>query len=177
MTLTLQSLRSTFPNAGVIISGDRNDLNIQRLYCIDPSLRQIVQKETRGPNILTVVLTDLAAYYEEPVVVPPIQVDDPSKGVPSDHNGVVVVPRKSAIPVKKLQIARTIRPITRSAITNIGQILTNESWQFMDQQLSPTDLTELFEYYTGEILNTFCPEKVIFSRPGANPFVTEEMKV
>ena len=177
MTLTLQSLRSTFPNAGVIISGDRNDLNIQRLLCIDPSLRQIVQKETRGPNILTVVLTDLAAYYEEPVVVPPIQVDDPSKGVPSDHNGVVVVPRKSAIPVKKLQIARTIRPITRSAITNIGQILTNENWQFMDQQLSPTDLTELFEYYTGEILNTFCPEKVIFSRPGANPFVTEEMKV
>ena len=110
MTLTLQTLRSIFPSAGVLISGDRNDLSIQRLLCVDPSLRQIVHKSTRGPNILTVVLTDLQAYYEEPFIVPPIQVDDPSKGVPSDHNGVVVVPRKHAIPVNRSKISRTIRP-------------------------------------------------------------------
>ena len=103
MTMTLQALKSTFPNAGVIISGDRNDLSIERLKSVDPSLRQIVTKATRGPqNILTVVLTDLSIYYEEPIIVPPIDVDDPSKGgVPSDHNGVVVEPRKcSTVPVK-----------------------------------------------------------------------------
>ena len=178
MTLTLQYLRSSFPTAGVLISGDRNDLSIPRLLSTDPSLRQIVQKGTRGPNILTVILTDLEAYYEEPVIVPPILVDDPSKGgVPSDHNGVIVVPRNSAIPVNKLKIAKTIRPITSSDIINIGQVLTNESWQFMQPNLSSTDLTDIFEYYSGEILNTFCPEKIVFSRPGANPFVTEEMKV
>ena len=36
MTLTLQSLRSTFPRAGVIISGDRNDVSIERLRSVDP---------------------------------------------------------------------------------------------------------------------------------------------
>ena len=38
MTLTLQSLLTTFPNAGILISGDRNDLGIDRLLTIDPSL-------------------------------------------------------------------------------------------------------------------------------------------
>ena len=68
LTLTLQSLRSDFPTAGVIISGDRNDLSIERLKSIDPSLKQIVTKATRGSkNILTVVLTDLQTYYEDPI--------------------------------------------------------------------------------------------------------------
>ena len=90
----MQSLRSIFQNSGVIISGDRNDLSIDRLRSIDPLLKQTVMKGTRGPNILTVVLTDLETFYEEPVIVPPIEVDNPSKGgVPSDHNGVVVAPR------------------------------------------------------------------------------------
>ena len=63
-----------------------------------------------------------------------------------------------------------------SAVNNIGQVLTNETWQFMDPCLSATSLTGLFEYYTGEVLNTFCPEKRVFNRPDENPFVTEEMK-
>ena len=57
MTLTLQSLRTTFPTAGVLISGDRNDLSVDRLKSVDPSLRQTVLKSTRGLNIFTVVLT------------------------------------------------------------------------------------------------------------------------
>ena len=127
MTLTLQSLRSTFPNAAAVISGDRNDLSIERLKSVDRSLRQIVQHGTRGQNILTVVLTDLEIYYEEPIIVDPIDVDDPSKGgVPSDHNGVIVVPRSDVDkPVLRNKVVRTIRPITSSSINNIGQVFTN----------------------------------------------------
>ena len=68
MTLTIQSLRSTFPKAGVIISGDRNDLSIARLRSVDPALRQTALKGTRGQNILTIVLTDLEVFYEEPII-------------------------------------------------------------------------------------------------------------
>ena len=147
MTFTLQSLRSTFPTAGVVISGDRNDLSVERLRTVDPSLRQIVRKGTRGPNILTVVLTDMEVYFEEPVIVNPIDVDDPSKGgVPSDHNGVVVIPSSvSDVPVRREKVVRTIRPITSSGINNIGKILQNEQWQFMNLDLSSSQLTELFE--------------------------------
>ena len=48
MTFTLQSLRSTFPQAAVVISGDRNNLCIDRLMSVDPALRKIVRKSTRG---------------------------------------------------------------------------------------------------------------------------------
>ena len=179
MTLTLQSLRSTFPKAGVIISGDRNDLSIARLKSIDPALSQTVLKGTRGQNILTVVLTDLQLFYEEPIIVNPIDVDDPSKGgVPSDHNGVVMIPLAvTGEPVRRKKFVRTVRPITSSAINNIGQVLVNEQWLFMNPDLNPTLLTELYEFYTGEILDIFCPKKDVFSRPDQKPFISEDMKV
>ena len=59
LTLTLQSLLSIHPGAGVIISGDRNDLSIPTLLSIDPSLRQTVQHGTRGDKILDVIITNL----------------------------------------------------------------------------------------------------------------------
>ena len=59
LTLTLQSLLNVHPGAGIIISGDRNDLSIPSLLSIDPSLRQIVQHGTRGQKILDVIITNL----------------------------------------------------------------------------------------------------------------------
>ena len=120
MTLTLQSLLNSFPNAGILISGDRNDLGIDRLLTIDPSLRQLVNKNTRGLKVLDVILSNLSVFFEEPEIVEPIAVDDPTKGgVPSDHSGVVAAPRADAArPAVKHRIYRTIRPNTASAINN-----------------------------------------------------------
>ena len=64
LTLTLQSLLTTFPKAGVLISGDRNDLSIERLLTVDSSLRQIVLKGTRGLRVLDIVLTNLAVFLQ-----------------------------------------------------------------------------------------------------------------
>ena len=55
--------------------------------------------------------------------------------------------------------------------------MVEEEWKFLNPSLSPTSLVELFEYYTGEILNTFCPSKVIFSRPNDSTWITEEIKI
>ena len=179
MTLTLQSLLNTFPNAGILISGDRNDLSIDRLLTIDPSLRQLVHKGTRGEKVLDVVLTNLEEFFDEPEIVPPIDVDNPAKGgVPIDHSGVIVPPRTNAdIPAVKHKVRKIFRPITSSSINNMGQVIVNEDWVFMDPALSPTNLTELFQYYTGEILDTFCPEKVCFVRPDEKPWITENIKI
>ena len=77
MTVTLQVLLTTHSDAGIIISGDRNNIDIPVLLSIDPSLRQIVTKPTRGGRILDVVATNLWKYYNEPVIVPPILPDKP----------------------------------------------------------------------------------------------------
>ena len=93
--------------------------------------------------------------------------------MPSDHSGVIVDKRTDASkPANRQKICRTIRPITSSAVNNIGKVLVEEEWTFLNPSLSPTSLVELFEYYTGEILNTFCPSKVLFSRPNDSPWIT-----
>ena len=69
LTLTLQSLLNSFPNAGILISGDRNDLGIDRLLTIDPSLRQLANKNTRGLKVLDVILSNLSVFFEEPEIV------------------------------------------------------------------------------------------------------------
>ena len=179
MTITLQDLLTTYPHAGVLISGDRNDLRIDRLLTLDPSLRQIVNKPTLRAKVLDIILTNMPGLYNEPEIVPPIPVDNPDKGgVPSDHSGVVVLPLSdTSKPVLRRKICRTVRPITSSSINNLGQVFVNENWHFMDPSLSSTDLTELFQYYTGQILDIFCPTKVCFVRPGEKPWVTENLKV
>ena len=108
----------------------------------------ISKLNTSIPNILTVVLTDLEVFLEEPIIVKPIDADDPLKGgVPSDHNGVIVIPRSvSDVPVKRQKISRIIRPITSSNIDNIGQVFTKENWEFMNPDLSSSQLTDLFQY-------------------------------
>ena len=133
----------------------------------------------KTPGRMDVVLTNLDVFFEEPIIVPPIDVDDPAKGgVPSDHSGVVVNTRTDANkPALKHKIYRTIRPITSSSVNNIGQVLVEEEWQFLNPSLSPTSLVDLFEYYTGEILETFCPSKVVSSRPNDSPWISEEMKI
>ena len=88
--MTLQSLLGQYPNAGVIISGDRNDLDINSLLLIDSTLKQVNNKPTRGLKILDVFVTNLACFYDEPDTIPAIIPDVANKGVPSDHLGVIM---------------------------------------------------------------------------------------
>ena len=46
ITMTLQSLLANYPQAGVVISGDRNNIDIAALLQIDPSLKQTVISST-----------------------------------------------------------------------------------------------------------------------------------
>ena len=62
ITHTLQSLLATHPHSGVIISGDRNNIDIQALLQIDPSLRQTVKGLTRGLKTLDVILSNLHCF-------------------------------------------------------------------------------------------------------------------
>ena len=75
ITVTLQSLMNIHSSAGIIISGDRNDIKMSVFASIDPSLRQIVETNTRGTKILDVVVTNLGQYYNLPVIIPPVSPD------------------------------------------------------------------------------------------------------
>ena len=101
LTVTLHSLMNIHSNAGVIISGDRNSIEVPTLLSIEPSLRQLVKVPTRGLRTLDVILTNLARYYDDPIIIPPIIPDVQGLGVPSDHMGVFATPNISATQATK----------------------------------------------------------------------------
>ena len=77
---TTHYLLSKYPNAGVVIGGDKNNLNIAALLSGIPRLRQVVTKNTYKDKILEIILTKHMLYLllfpqsqlRTPVVVHPV---------------------------------------------------------------------------------------------------------
>jgi hypothetical protein len=90
-TENLDSILSSHPNSGIILTGDFNQFKHQRL-CSFFSFKQIVNQATRGNNILDEVITNISKYYETPNVVAPLG--------SSDHNSVVLNPRPMRTPTR-----------------------------------------------------------------------------
>ena len=96
LTVTLSTLLTLHPNSGILISGDRNSIDIQTLCAIEPSLKELTRKPTRGHKCLDVILSNLGSYYEESSIIPPIFPDILGHGVQSDHKGVILIPRTNS---------------------------------------------------------------------------------
>ena len=115
ITVTLQALLINHPSAGIIISGDRNSIEMSSLLSIDPSLRQTVRQATRGLKILDVIVTNLARFFNETVIIPPIIPDNPTRGVPSDQSGGFATPNANQNqPPKRTKIKKKVRPLPGS---------------------------------------------------------------
>ena len=111
-----QTLLTIHPNAGIVISGDRNSIDIQSLLNIEPTLRQMVKNPTRGAKILDVILSNLHCFYDDPLIVPPIQPESVNKGTPSGHNGVSATPLSNTNQQKSGKVKKVIRPLPDSLI-------------------------------------------------------------
>ena len=100
-------LLTKYPNAGLVIGGDKNEWKIGHLIASIPKLKQIVSLPTCNLKTLDVILTNLWQWYSVPVVVPPVPCDDPSKGVPSDHSTPVAHPLSNIHQVKNVYVTKT----------------------------------------------------------------------
>ena len=76
------------------LAGDANDLKLDSILSLSPSLVQIVKDYTRmnPPKILDPVITTLSVYYQRPVCLEPLDADPDKKGKKADHKIVVVKP-------------------------------------------------------------------------------------
>ena len=177
LTLTLQSLLVTHPSAGVIISGDRNSIEITRLLQIDPSLRQIVTKNTRNMKILDVILTNLHRYYHTPDIVPPICPDVPGRGAPSDHSGVIAAPYiTSTQPHRTSKVRRQIRPIPESLLEVFGHKLTSAEFNHVYTQPNPTAMVAEFQEKMTKMVEETFPLKSILISGEDQVWFTEELR-
>ena len=176
ITVTLQTLLITHRNAGVIISGDRNSIDIPTFLSIDPSLRQTVKFPTHSFKILDVIVTNLARYFDDPEIIPPILPDNPNTGAPSDHKGVLSKPNStSSESNRRIKTKKVIRPLPDSLVDAFGLKLKAQNFNLIPT-LSSTEMVQKFQTTLNKLLTETFPEKDIFISPDDQPHFNEQLR-
>ena len=77
-----------------MLAGDTNDLKLDSILSLSPSLVQIVQNWTRmdPPAMLDPIIMTLSHLYQKPVCLDPLDNDQGSNGKRADHKIVVSKP-------------------------------------------------------------------------------------
>ena len=176
ITTTLQSLLNIHNNPGVIISGDRNGIDIPSLLSIDPSLRQTVRLPTRGVKILDVIVSNLASYFNEPIIIPPILPDRPGHGAPSDHSGVFAAPKTNQHQLSlRTKVRKKVRPMPESLLPTFEAKLLSQNFDILNG-MSVQLMVETFQSITLNILHETFPERDICVSPEDSPWFNEHLR-
>ena len=176
LTVTLQKLLNIHKNAGLIICGDRNKIDISTISALDPSLQQVVKRPTHGNKILDVIYTNLSTLYEEADILPPLCPDNPLLAAPSDHHGAGIIP-VADITRSKMQnkIVKKIRPLPESLISEYKLKLSSVDFSFL-LSMDINDAVNSFENTTTNFLENTFPEKKITIYDSDKPWFNEELR-
>ena len=173
---TLHMLLTKYPSAGLIIGGDKNDLSISTLISGIPGVRQIVSKATHKSKILDIILTNLHQYYQVPIIVPPVQPDDPLRGVPSDHSVPLAIPVTATHHTTREYRTTTVRPLPESGILEFKEWAKRFDWEPQMKSLSLSNLVDEFEDTLEAKINKIFPFKTVKISSSDKPFITVELK-
>ena len=177
---TVHFLLSKYPNAGVILGGDKNDLSLSTLLSGIPKLKQLVTKPTHKSKILDVILTNMHGLYSVPIIAPPVLPDDPNYGVASDHSTPIATPlaqQSSASGGSREYVTRTYRPLPESGLREFGEWICGEDWGGISENIAPSKQVLEFENIITSKLNSILPTKSIKINPFYDkPYITAELK-
>ena len=172
ISVTYNSLKIQHPDAAILLSGDKNNLDERKILALNPNFRQMVRQNTRQNKILTIVISDLHMFYHNPTIIPPVPVDVPGQGVPSDHSGVQALPITSAHSQRTAESRKMkVRPLPESLITKFGDIMVSHDWSFIKQAASPTAMVQLFESETQSMIENTFPEKTVTLSGYDKPYI------
>ena len=71
-----------------IFGADANHLKLDSILALRADMRSVVEEYTRlgpPPTILDSIITTLGFFYQRPVCYPPLDADEGTGGVPTDH--------------------------------------------------------------------------------------------
>ena len=106
ITENLDSILSSHPNSGIILTDDFNQFKHQRL-CSTFSLKQIVNQATRGNNILDNVFTNISKYHDTPTLLLLSQFNSSES---------IHVPRELQFNSRSSRLVRDTRPSNRRVV-------------------------------------------------------------
>jgi len=176
---TIGRLRTEHQGCRVILAGDRNDLRIDLLPSLDPTLRQLVRGATNKlkTKVLDVVYTDCYNLLQEPVILPPMQVDEGEQGKDSDHSGVEILPRTNMAPEGgAIREKIKVQPFPESRIVDFGFCLMDEDWRSLDDDLTSTEMVDKFVCLSDKMVDSGFPLKEIQVGLIDLPYFTEDLR-
>ena len=174
---TLQMLSAQYPEAGLILGADRNDMDIKPILNCGLRLKQVVDQNTRKDRILDILIMNTFGYYNSPVIAPPLQPDDPLKAKPSDHWVPVCTPHTDRYqPAQRNYRVIKYRPLPESSLRKFGAWIVTENWDCLNSEMAPTEQSVMFEQLVNNKLNQFCPEKEIKLSSQDKAFITAELE-
>ena len=116
-----------------IVAGDFNRTPYTDILDSYGALQQCVTGGTREASrdnaTLTVILSDLHAFYHPPDTRKPLEVDEDKTGKNSDHDIVVFAPKSNPnFKVERKKRVIKTRPIPQSKIPAFGREVQSQSW-------------------------------------------------
>ena len=162
-----------------ILAGDSNDLNLDPILSLSPSLRQTVQNWTRldPPAMLDPIMMTLSHLYQEPVCLDPLDADPDKNGKPADHLIVVSKPI-NILENKCSRQTRTIkvRPFPESGFLKFKEWLIDESWETVYKAESAHQKAKLFQNLLVQKMDEFFPEKIKKIQSDDQPWICHKLK-
>ena len=177
ITQTYHWLKLKYPSAFFLMGGDINCLDVSQLLSISGAFKQIVNRPTRQSKILSIIITDLHSYYQEPFIIQPLQPDVPGCGKPSDHSVPVAIPYTDTSRPRKTDFElKVVRPIPESKLISLGQWITNEKFHEVRQPTHPTEKVEALRKIMDDKVEEVCPQKTVKIYKKDQEWMTEPLR-
>ena len=171
------ALMARYPQAALILGGDKNSLPLAPLLLALPRFAQIVAHSTHGDKILDVLVMSCPDLYAVPLVTPPVLPDDPRHAAPSDHRVPVARPLASAPEaVCNVYKEKVYRPLPDSLVREFMQWIHTEAWDTVPTYGTPTEQVHEFEKLVDEKIEILFPEKIIRVSKKDKEWITTELK-
>ena len=155
-------LKTKYSNIKFYFLGDFNDFKPDVILQQSPQLRQLVHYNTCGDSSLDLIITDCHALYHPPFSSHPLQPDDPTRAKDSDHLINIFLPKSDPnVASRRTYKTITIRPITESQLSAIGNTLSGLDWSHVENATNTENKLQMLRDTTSIIINEISPEKQI----------------
>ena len=162
----VQEINSIDPQARIILAGDFNALSEQSITD-NTGLINIVNKPTRGPNILDEIFVTGINYPEIKII---------NSLVNSDHKAILATDDKHLKNYNKIKESHQIRDRSSKNTANLREFLTQNAPPQFQPNNSTQESFDTFYDYSAQLLNTFYPIHTITTSSSDPPFVTPYIK-
>ncbi len=165
---SLDLILQKHPDAAIMLVGDFNMFkagSIMRIY----KLKQIAKKPTKENNTLDKVFTNMANFYREPVVLPPL------RSLTHGHCVVICQPCIVTERPTNMYIVEVSRN-DRNSKALFTHVLQQTSWTDLYKMYSCSEQFHKFQTTIDCLLDTYMPKQLVTRYKCHKPWVTPQFE-